>query len=98
LPVAAIFAFILLLSGIVGFAANKISSVYAESSTAGFDGGDGLSAATAYEIATGAQLSYLAQQVNTGTQYQNKYFVLIADKITDLFVNQPFNCYNKSNG
>ncbi len=32
-----------------------------------------------YEIATGAQLAYLAQQVNAGTAYADDYFVLTAD-------------------
>ena len=40
-----------------------------------FAGGTGTSA-DPYQIATGAQLAYLAQQVNSGTSYQNQYFKL----------------------
>jgi hypothetical protein len=44
-----------------------------------YDGGDGNSAATAWQIANGAQLAYLAQQVNNGTNYSGKFFKLTSD-------------------
>lgn len=44
-----------------------------------FAGGDGTSEATAYEISTPAELAYLAQQVNAGTNYSGEYFRLTAD-------------------
>ena len=43
-----------------------------------FAGGNGTQASP-YKIANGAQLAYLAQQVNAGTDYSNKYFKLTAD-------------------
>jgi hypothetical protein len=36
--------------------------------------GDGLTAETAYEISTPANLAYLAQEVNAGNTYENTYF------------------------
>jgi hypothetical protein len=44
----------------------------------GFAGGDGTQQSP-YQIATGAQLAYLAQEVNKGTSYQGVYFKLTAD-------------------
>ena len=43
-----------------------------------FAGGDG-SETSPYQIANGAQLAYLARQVNGGESYNGKYFELIAD-------------------
>lgn len=43
-----------------------------------FAGGDGLEGSP-YQIETGAQLAYLAQQVNGGEDYYKKYFVLTGD-------------------
>lgn len=43
-----------------------------------FAGGDG-STGDPYQIASGAQLAYLAQQVNGGTSYASAYFVLTDD-------------------
>ncbi|MFD0961177.1 S-layer homology domain-containing protein [Paenibacillus chungangensis] len=43
-----------------------------------YDGGAGTSV-DPYRIATGAQLAYLASQVNTGTDYSGKHFKLTAD-------------------
>lgn len=44
-----------------------------------FGGGDGTSPATAYEISTPEQLAQLSYNVNTGLNYQNKYFKQVAD-------------------
>ena len=44
-----------------------------------FAGGDGTSEKTAYEIANAAQLAYLAEQVNAGTNYSGKFFKQTAD-------------------
>jgi uncharacterized repeat protein (TIGR02543 family) len=54
-------------------------TVWDDSAATAFDGGDGLSAETAFEIATAEQLAYLAQQVDAGTDYSGKYFVLTDD-------------------
>lgn len=43
-----------------------------------FGGGKG-TASDPYRITSGAELAYLAQKVNAGTTYANKYFVLEAD-------------------
>ncbi len=43
-----------------------------------FAGGDGSESAP-YQIATGAELAYLAQQVNAGNGYADKYFILTDD-------------------
>jgi hypothetical protein len=53
-------------------------SLWDGSIAGGFDGGDG-SQADPYRISTGAQLAYLAQQVNSGTSYAGKYFTLTGD-------------------
>ena len=45
----------------------------------GFSGGDGASAATAYEISSAADLAALASEVNGGASYTNTYFKLTAD-------------------
>lgn len=45
---------------------------------ADFAGGSGTSG-NPYEIATGAQLAYLAQQVNSGASYSGIYFILTDD-------------------
>ena len=44
----------------------------------GFAGGEGTQAAP-YQITNGAQLAYLAQEVNNGTEYDGSYFVLTGD-------------------
>jgi len=44
-----------------------------------FDGGDGTSEATAYEISTENQLAQLAYNVNNGNNYSGKYFKLTSD-------------------
>ena len=44
-----------------------------------FGGGDGTSAAQAYEISTAQQLAQLAYNVNQGNSYSGKYFKLVAD-------------------
>ena len=50
------------------------------STAAGFASGDGLSAGTAYVIHTGAQLAYLADQVNNHVEhYSGTYFALDND-------------------
>jgi len=43
-----------------------------------YEGGDGTSG-NPYRIATGAQLAYMASQVNGGNTYENKYFQLTED-------------------
>ena len=43
-----------------------------------FAGGDG-SESTPWEISNGAELAYLAQQVNNGNSYEDKYFKLTAE-------------------
>lgn len=44
-----------------------------------FSGGNGYSEANAFEIATAAELAYLAQSVNDGNTYEGRYFKLTAD-------------------
>ena len=56
-----------------------VSSPWNGSSVAGsFHSGDG-SQANPYVIFDGNELKYLANQVNSGTSYENKYFVLTCD-------------------
>lgn len=45
----------------------------------GFEGGNGTTAATPYEIKTAAQLAFLAKSVNEGTNYSDRYFSLTED-------------------
>lgn len=49
------------------------------SAAARFSGGNGYSEANAFEIATAAELAYLAQSVNEGNTYEGRYFNLTAD-------------------
>lgn len=65
---------ILPLAGTV-IAADTGADVWDGSVATGFDGGDG-SETDPYEIATGAQLAYLRQQVNGGNSYDGSFFVL----------------------
>ena len=53
-------------------------SVWDGTIATGFAGGTG-TASDPYQIADGAQLAYLAQTVNNGEEYEDKYFVLTAD-------------------
>jgi hypothetical protein len=62
----------------IAFTTLTVSSVWDGSIASDFDGGDG-SENTPYLIATGAQLAYLAQQVNAGTTYSGSYFKLTDD-------------------
>lgn len=48
------------------------------SAATGYAGGDGLTAETAYEIATAEQLAYATTKINDGTD-NTKYFKLTAD-------------------
>ena len=45
----------------------------------GFAGGDGTTENTAFQISNGAELAYLAQEVNKGTTYAGVYFKLTAN-------------------
>ena len=51
---------------------------WAGSIATAFAGGDGTES-DPYQIADGAQLAYLASEVNNGQTYENSYFVLTAD-------------------
>lgn len=53
------------------------ADVWDGTTASGFAGGDG-SAEQPYEIATGAQLAYLSEQVNSGETYVGRHFVLTA--------------------
>jgi hypothetical protein len=66
--------FLILLVPVTGSAAD----VWAGTTAAGYDGGSGTQF-NPYRIATGAQLAYLADQVNNGTDYIGKYFKLTSD-------------------
>lgn len=59
------------------FAAEDVS-VWDGTIATGFAGGTGTES-DPYQIADGAQLAYLAQTVNNGEEYKDKYFVLTAD-------------------
>lgn len=61
----------------------------------GFAGGTGTEN-DPYQISTAAQLAYLAQQVNNGTDYQWKHFLLVSD--LDLSSNEwtPIGTHGKS--
>ena len=81
-PIALFFTvFAVLVAALLHFGALDIttSAAWDGTSTAGFGGGDGSSAETACEIANGEQLAFLAQQVNSGTDYEGKFFKLTAD-------------------
>ena len=81
-PIALFFTvFAVLVAALLYFGALDImtSAAWDGTSTAGFGGGDGSSAETACEIANGEQLAFLAQQVNSGTDYEGKFFKLTAD-------------------
>ena len=54
------------------------SNTWDGTTVTGYAGGSGTEA-DPYQIATGAQLAYLAQQVNGGTTYSGVYFLLTAD-------------------
>lgn len=58
--------------------AHAVTETWANYASAAFANGDG-SAGTPYEITTAEQLAYLAKQVNSGTTYLGKYFVLTTD-------------------
>ena len=81
-PIALFFTvFAVLVAALLHFGALDIttSAAWDGTSTAGFGGGDGSSAETACEIANGEQLAFLAQQVNSGTDYEGKFIKLTAD-------------------
>jgi hypothetical protein len=63
---------------LVGFPAQAASPLWDGTTAASFAGGTG-TAADPYLISTGAQLAYLAQSVNTGTNYAGKYIKLTQD-------------------
>ena len=80
-PIALFFtAFTVLVAALLYFGALDITTSAAWDGTvaAGFGGGDGSSAETACEIANGEQLARLAQDVNSGTDYEGKFFKLTA--------------------
>ena len=58
--------------------AEDTANVWDGSVAAEFAGGTG-TAEDPYQIATGSQLAYLASQVNSGTDYEDTYFILTAD-------------------
>ena len=81
-PIALFFtAFTVLAAALLYFGALDLTTSAAWDGTvaAGFGGGDGSSAETACEIANGEQLAFLAQQVNSGTDYEGKFFKLTAN-------------------
>ena len=54
-----------------------------------FDGGDG-SSTNPYQIANGAQLAKLAEDVNSGIDFEGKYFVLTSDIVLNRFEDWDF--------
>lgn len=70
--------FILCLS-LMGIPLSNIKTLAWDGSTAlGFSNGNG-DIATPYEISNGETLAFLAESVNNGNDYANKYFILTAD-------------------
>ena len=75
--VSAVMALILCLT-LLPTAAQAADSAWDGSIAAAFAGGTGTES-DPYQIADGAQLAYLASEVNKGQPYENSYFVLTAD-------------------
>ena len=75
--VSAVMALILCLT-LLPTAAQAADSAWDGSIAAAFAGGTGTES-DPYQIADGAQLAYLASEVNKGQTYENSYFVLTAD-------------------
>ena len=66
------------LFAVLAMLATLFVAVPVSAETTGYAGGDGLTAETAYEIATAEQLAYAATKINDGTD-NTKYFKLTAD-------------------
>lgn len=69
---------VVLCLSLLPMAALAADSAWDGSVATAFAGGDGTES-NPYQIADGAQLAYLASEVNKGQTYENSYFVLTAD-------------------
>lgn len=70
--------FIIVMMVIITSCGSSAIDIWDGSVAASFAGGDG-SAEKPYEISTGAELAYLAAQVNEGTSYEDTCFILTND-------------------